>query len=140
MLAEAPLTLVVRPALELTDEAFARLCGENPELRLERTADGELQIMTPAGGATGGRNARLTERLVRWADGVGTGQAFDSSTGYTLPSTAIRSPDASWVTMERLDALAPDDRERFLPICPDFVVELSSPSDHRNALRAKMRE
>lgn len=96
--------------------------------------------MAPAGTESGGRNARLTMRLGVWAEVDGSGNHFDSSTGYVLPNGATRSPDASWIRRERWEALSPEDRRKFAPICPDFVVELMSPSDNREDVRKKMRE
>jgi Uma2 family endonuclease len=134
------LTLSFRPGLRLTDRAFGRLCAANPELRLERTSRGELEVMSPAGSESGGRNARLTQRLGNWADTDGTGVFFDSSAGFTLPNGAIRSPDASWIARDRWEALTLEQRAEFAPVCPDFVVELRSESDRRVKLRKKMRE
>lgn len=129
-----------RSGLRVSDRVFARLCRDNRDLRLERTARGELIVMPPAGTESGGQNAKATTRLGVWAEADGTGEYFDSSTGYTLPNGATRSPDASWITLERWNALSPEDRKKFAPICPDFVVELMSPSDTREEVRAKMRE
>lgn len=128
--------------LRVSDKVFWWLCGANPDLRLERTARGELIVMPPAGGETGSRNAKLTHRLGAWAEVDGTGEYFDSSTGYKLPNGATRSPDASWIVRGRWEALSPKDRRRFAPICPDFVAELTSPSDthRRDDVREKMRE
>jgi Uma2 family endonuclease len=134
-----PVKLNVR-ATQLTDEQFAQLCRENPELRLELTAQKELVIMSPTGAKTGLRNSRITYLLVAWADKDGTGFAFDSSTGFTLPSGAKRSPDASWVTRERWDALTEEQQEGFAPLCPDFVIELRSPTDFVQDLHVKMQE
>lgn len=119
---------------------FERLCALNGELRLERTAKGELIAMTPAGSESGMRNAGLSARLWNWAEADGTGIAFDSSAGFTLPNGAIRAPDASWIRKERWDALSAKQRRGFAPICPDFVVELCSPSDTFQAGAAKMVE
>ncbi len=126
--------------LEVDEDDFARLCATNRDLRLERTVQGELIVMTPAGSESGARNAKLTIRLGVWAESDGTGVVFDSSAGFTLPDGAIRSPDASWIRKERWDALTAEQRRRFAPICPDFVVELCSPSDDREAVAAKLRE
>jgi Uma2 family endonuclease len=133
-------TLKFAPSAPLTDRLFLRLCSANPELRLERTAQGELVIMPPAGTETGGRNSPLTAQLYIWAKASGLGKSFDSSTGFTLPNGAVRSPDASWVTQDRWDALTPEERTRFAPLCPDFVVELRSETDPLRDVRAKMRE
>lgn len=134
--------LAVPPGIRLhvSNEDFERLCRQNPDLRLERTARGELIIMAPAGTGSGGRNAKLTTRLGVWTEADGTGEHFDSSTGYTLPDGATRSPDASWIRKERWNALTSEQKERFAPICPDFAVELCSPSDDREVVRQKMRE
>ena len=134
------LLLHLRPALELDQGQFAVLARQNPELRMERTAEGDVLIMAPTGGETGWRNAGVTAQLWTWAMSDGSGVAFDSSTGFILPNGAIRSPDAAWVRGERLRPLSSEHRERFLPICPDFVIELRSPSDALSATRAKLTE
>jgi Uma2 family endonuclease len=136
----AQLTLKFRPGLRLTDRAFEKLCAANPDLRLERTSRGELVVMSPAGSKSGRRNAKLTQRLGNWADADGTGEFFDSSAGFTLPNTAIRGPDASWMPRKSWEALPEEDRERFSHVCPDFVAELRSRSDEKKKLRDKMRE
>lgn len=132
------LILNLSPTIELTDEQFFQLCQNNRDLRLERTAEGELIIMPPTGWESGNRNSRLTQRLGNWADADGTGLAFDSSTGFKLPNGANRSPDASWVSRERLEALNPDPA-RFLPLAPDFAVELRSASDSLKTVQQKCR-
>jgi Uma2 family endonuclease len=136
----APARLQFGPRAPLTDRLFLRLCRANPDLRLERTATGELIIMPPAGSGSGGRNLKVAQQLANWVDASGQGVAFDSSAGFTLPNGAIRSPDASWVARDRWDALTPDEQEGFAPLCPDFVVELRSPTDRLPDLRDKMRE
>lgn len=127
-------------AFHLTDERFALLCRENPDLRLELTAQRELLIMPPTGSKTGLRNSRLTHRLATWAEADGTGLVFDSSTGFTLPNGAKRSPDASWLRRERWDALTEAQQNGFAPVCPDFVAELRSPQDRVSLLQEKMQE
>lgn len=124
----------------VTDEDFFELCAKNQDLRMERTAGGNVIIMPPTGGTTGIRNADLTGQLWTWNEQAQTGICFDSSTGFRLPNSAIRSPDASWVPQERWDALSQEQRERFAPLCPDFVVELKSFSDELEPLQAKMQE
>ncbi|MBI3796237.1 MAG: Uma2 family endonuclease [Deltaproteobacteria bacterium] len=124
----------------LTKEQFALLCQENRERRFELTAQQELVIMAPAGSETGLRNSRLAVRFGTWAEADGTGLAFDSSAGFTLPNGAIRSPDASWIRQERWNALTKAQRMGFAPICPDFVVELRSPTDRLADLQDKMQE
>ena len=135
-----PLVLRLSPLIELTEEQFAQFCGLNPELHIERTATGELEIMSPTKGPTGNRNAKITTQLEIWTERDGTGLSFDSSMGYTLPNDAVREPDASWVSKSRLAALSPQDRARFIPLCPDFVFELRSDSDRLADLQAKMQE
>lgn len=127
-------------AFHLTDERFALLCRENPELRLELSAQRELLILPPTGSKTGLRNSRLTFRLATWAETDRTGLVFDSSTGFTLPNGAKRSPDASWLRRERWDALTEAQQNGFAPVCPDFVAELRSPQDRLSVLQEKMRE
>jgi Uma2 family endonuclease len=122
------------------DAALLAFCAAHPEWVVERTAARELVLMTPAGGETGRRNALITAALTVWAEAEESGIAFDSSTGFRLPNSAIRSPDAAWVRRERLRALTPEQTRQFLPLCPDFVVELRSPSDDLATLQAKMEE
>lgn len=127
--------------LYVSPAGFQRLCAANPELRLERTAQGVIEAMPPAFGGTGARNAGLTAQVVVWSWNDGTGTAFDSSAGFTLPNGAVRSPDASWIRNERWNALTREQRdESFTPICPDFVVELRPRTDRMKKLRMKMRE
>jgi len=133
-------TLNLDPIVQLTDDAFYALCRANPEIKLERSESGELIIMPPTGGESGRQNRRLTQRLGIWTDEDGTGEAFDSSTMFQLPSGAYRSPDAAWVRLERWEALSIKQREVFPPICPDFVVELRSSSDSLKVLQDKMQE
>ncbi len=135
-----PLVLRVRPAIEMTPDQFFEFCRINRDLRIERTANGDLLIMSPTGGETGARNALLVGQLALWSSRDGTGVAFESSTGFTLPNGATRSPDASWVRHDRLANLTTEQRRKFLPLCPDFAVELLSPSDDRTAIEEKMTE
>jgi Uma2 family endonuclease len=124
----------------MSDDEFFEFCRVNRELRIERTAEGDLIIMSPTGGETGNRNFNLTARFGIWVDGDGRGIGFDSSTGFTLPNGAKRSPDLSWVQRARWDALTAAQRAKFPPLCPDFVVELRSPSDDLETLQDKMKE
>ena len=133
------LALDVR-GLRLKDDEFIRLCRDNPDLRFELTADGELIVMSPTGSETGRRNSRIHLRLAQWAELDGTGVCFDSSAGFTLLGGAKRSPDASWALRERWDRLTAQEQEGLAPLCPDFVVELRSPSDRLNDIEDKMRE
>jgi Uma2 family endonuclease len=134
-----PFKLNIR-SISLTDEQFLRLCQENPELRIELTAQGELVIMPPTGSKTGLRNNELSYALTAWAKADGTGVAFDSSTLFALPNGARRSPDASWVRRERWNMLTEDQQEGPAPLCPDFVVELRSRTDRLTILHEKMQE
>lgn len=138
--ADARLVLRLRPVLELSDDQFFALAQLNRELRMERTAEGEVILMAPAGGEAGARNAGVTAQLWVWATRDRSGRAFDSSTGFILPNGATRSPDAAWVARERLAALTAEQRQKFLPLCPDFAIELRSPSDSLRVVQEKMRE
>ena len=133
-------TLTLPDTLKLTDEQFFELCQNNRDYQFERTASKELLIMPPTGSDTGRRNFELIVQLGLWNKSHNLGVAFDSSTGFKLPNGADRSPDASWVKKERWEALTPEQQARFAPLCPDFVVELCSPSDSIEKVRAKMRE
>lgn len=134
------LRLRLPTAARLSDEAFFEFCRLNRDLHIERTAEGDVLIMTPAGGSTSRRNVKLVVRLEMWSELDGTGQVFDSSGGFILPDGAIFSPDVAWVQTERLAGLTAEQKERFLPLCPDFVMELRSPSDALPVLRAKMEQ
>lgn len=135
-----PVLLHLAPAIQLTDEQFFEFCQINRELRIERTAEGDVLIMPPAGWETGKRNADLTSALWVWAKRDGSGMVSDSSAGFILPNGAVRSPDAAWVKRARLAALTPEQKKKFLPMCPDFVIELRSPTDHLATVKAKMQE
>ena len=130
----------LNPDTQLTDRQFQQICQDNRNLNFERSAQGDLIIMPPTGGSTGNRNAGLTAKLWIWNETTKLGIAFDSSTGFKLPNGADRSPDVAWVTIDRWNALSVDEQNRFIPLCPDFVVELMSPSDSRSMLQAKMQE
>ena len=138
---DAPHSVMVNiQSVQLTDEQFYRLCNDNPDLRFELTARRELVIMSPTGSRTGLRNSKINQRLANWAEEDGTGVSFDSSTGFTLPNGAKRSPDAAWVRRESWEALTEEQQEKFAPLCPDFVVELRSPDDSLSTLQEKMEE
>jgi len=128
------------PSLQLANEQFFDFCQVNRELRIERTASGDYEIMAPTGGQTSCRNSRLTMLLTIWAEQEGSGVVFDSMGGFILPNGAMRSPDASWVKRERLVKLTPEQKQGFLPLCPDFIIELRSPSDSIKSLQDKMQE
>lgn len=135
-----PVVLHTEPALKIGEEQFFEFCQINRDLRIERTAEGDLEIMPPTGGETGNRNFRISLQLGVWMERDGTGVAFDSSTGFRLPNGATRSPDAAWVRREKLAELTAEQKQKFLPLCPDFVVELRSPTDSLPLLQDKMRE
>ncbi|PSB09747.1 hypothetical protein C7B61_08705 [filamentous cyanobacterium CCP1] len=133
-------TLDLGSVVQLTDEQFFQLCQIHQDYRFERTTKGELVIMSPTGGETSSRNASLTAQLWVWNAQARLGKVFDSSGGFKLPNGADRSPDAAWVKQERWEALTPEQRQKFPPLCPDFVVELRSPSDSLKPIREKMQE
>jgi Uma2 family endonuclease len=139
-LGDPPLVLQLQPTLQLSDEQFFELAQLNRDLRMERTARGELILALPTGGKTGERNSEITMQLALWAKRDGRGITFDSSTGFKLPNGAVRSPDASWVAKARLAELSDEQKQKFPPLCPDFVIELRSPTDRLSVLREKMQE
>ena len=134
------LRIRLQPALCLADDHFYEFCRFNRELRIERDTEGEVTIMGPAGWESARKNAEITSQLQAWTRQDGTGTAADSSAGYLLPNGAVRSPDASWVSNTRLASVTAEQRSRFLPLCPDFVVELRFPADRLPALQDKMAE
>ncbi len=128
------------PQMRITDQQFLDLCQANQDLRIERTAEGQVIVMPPAFAETGNRNSRIIQQLTNWSDQAGTGEVFDSSSGFTLPNGAIRSPDAAWIRGERWNQLSQAQKAAFSPICPDFVVELRSASDTLVSVQDKMQE
>lgn len=134
------ITLNLEPVIHLTDEQFYQLCQANRDVRFERTAEGELIVMPPTGGETGDRNSEMNFQLRAWNKQTRLGKVFDSSTGFKLPDSADRSPDAAWVRLERWEALTPEQRQKFPPLAPDFVIELRSATDELKPLQAKMQE
>jgi Uma2 family endonuclease len=128
------------PQVGLDDDLFFAICQANRDYRIERNARGDIQIMPPTGGLTGKRNSDLLIDLGNWARRDGRGLVFDSSTGFNLPNGATRSPDVAWVRRERIEALSAAERRGFLPLAPDLVIELASPTDAISELVAKMRE
>ena len=134
-----PLHSPLELTLELTDEQFFQLCTDNRDLRFERTASGGLIIMPPTGSETGRRNSDLNFQLKAWSRQNNLGVVFDSSTGFKLPDGSDISPDAAWVRRDRWDALTAEEKKKFAPICPDFVVELRSTTDSLEKLRAKIK-
>ncbi len=126
--------------VDLTEEQFYHLCQENQDWKLERTAKGELVIMSPVGGRSGNKEADLISKLWIWNQQAKLGVVFSSSTIFFLPKGGDRSPDVAWIRLDRWDALSPEKQETFPPICPDFVIELRSRTDAIAPLRAKMAE
>ncbi|NJL39933.1 MAG: Uma2 family endonuclease [Leptolyngbyaceae cyanobacterium SM1_4_3] len=120
-----PLTVNLPAIAPMTHEQFYEFCQANRDLRIERTADGEVIIMPPAFSDTGNRNFNLAVQLGIWTERDGTGLGFDSNTGFTLPNGATHSPDASWIRLERWNALSNQQKASFAPICPDFVIEFA---------------
>ncbi len=136
-----PIVINVAPLIDgMSDDDFLEFCHLNRELRIERTKEGNIIIMPPTSSETGNRNFNLTVSFGIWARQDGTGKGFDSSTGFQLPNGAKRSPDLAWVRNERWEALSAEERKRFAPLCPDFVVELRSTYDSLAALEEKMKE
>ncbi len=132
--------LQISPVISLNEDRFFDFCQLNSHLRIERTSTGELIIMSPAGSEMGNRNAKLIQQLANWTDRDGTGIEFDSSAGFILSNGATRSPDASWIKLSRWNALSDEQKTKFAPICPNFVVEVRSPSDSLELLKDKMQE
>ncbi|MEB3191615.1 MAG: Uma2 family endonuclease [Snowella sp.] len=132
--------LKLEPAIALSESQFFSLCQQNPDLKFERSYQGELIIMPPTGGETGRKNATLIARLVMWNETYNLGVVFDSSSCFRLPNGSDRSPDLSWLKKERWDSLTPEQQRKFPPLCPDFVLELLSPSDNLSFTQAKMQE
>jgi Uma2 family endonuclease len=126
--------------MPMTEEQFYEFCLANRDLRIERTASGEVIVMPPAFSDTGNRNFNIAVQLWNWTERDGTGLGFDSSAGFTLPNGATRSPDAAWIKLDRWNALTEKRKASFAPICPDFVIELRSASDTVSSLQAKMEE
>jgi Uma2 family endonuclease len=135
-----PVVLKLTPVINLTDDQLFELCQLNGDWRIEYTAQGELIVMPPTGGETSNRNAEITFQVQSWARQDQTGVAFDSSGGFKLPNGATRSPDAAWVRRSRLTGLTKEQKQKFLPLCPDFAIELRSPTDNLRAVLDKMQE
>ncbi|MFN6561876.1 MAG: Uma2 family endonuclease [Nostoc sp. ChiSLP01] len=134
------LTINFAPVIQITDEQFFQLCQINELIRFERNADGTIVIMPLVGGLTSIRNANLTAQLANWNRDESLGIAFGSSTGFTLPNGAVRSPDLSWLKRDIWDNFTQEQKEKFAPVCPDFVLELRSDSDCLQRLQNKMQE
>ena len=135
-----PLTVNFPSLVQMTNEQFYEFCQANGDLRIERTANGEVIIMPPAFSDTGNRNFNIAAQLGYWTEQDGTGIGFDSSAGFTLPNGAMRSPDASWIELERWNALTDAQKASFAPICPSFLIELRSSSERLIKLQEKIQE
>lgn len=130
----------LKPIIDLTDDQFYQLCRINPDVNFERNANGKIIIMSPSGGETGNSNFEIGLDIGIWNRQAKLGVCFDSSTGFRLPNGATRAPDVAWIAQERWDALTPEQKEKFPPIAPDFVLELMSPSDTLRETQAKLQE
>jgi Uma2 family endonuclease len=135
-----PIDLSSLIPMKMSNQQFYEFCRTNPELRIERNANGEIIVMPPAFSDTGNRNSKVSGQLFVWSEADGTGESFDSSAGFTLPNGATRSPDAAWILAKRWNTLSPEQQASFAPIAPDFVVELRSSSDTLASLKEKMEE
>jgi Uma2 family endonuclease len=127
-------------ALDWTEDEFFQFCQVNRDLRIERSARGEIIVMSPAGGYPGYQSGEVFRQFSAWAIRDKTGMAFDSSTGFRLPNGGMRAPDAAWVKLSRLKKLSRKEKEQFIPLCPDFVIEVASAPDAPSSLREKMDE
>lgn len=132
--------LVLRPPRPLNDDQLLQFCAANDSLRIERNPAGELIVMTPAGGKTGNRELYAGRELDLWVERQRDGIAFGSNTGFSLPDGSVRAPDAAWLSLEKWDRLSEEEKGKFLPFCPDFVIEVRSPSDLISDLEAKMSD
>ncbi|MBD1836020.1 Uma2 family endonuclease [Cyanobacteria bacterium FACHB-472] len=136
----SPLVVRIPPSMQMTDDDFFEFCQVNRDLRIERNKFGELVIMPPTGSETGNREGNIFGQLWVWSEQDGTGITFSPSAGFKLSTGAERSPDESWIRLERRNTLSAEQKQRFAPICPDFVVELRSHSDNLKPLLEKMLE
>jgi Uma2 family endonuclease len=134
------ITINLNPIIQLNDEQFYQLCQTNPDVKFERNAQGEIVVMPPTGGETGKRNVEIAADFVLWNRQTKLGVVFDSSTCFKLPNGADRSPDVAWIRQDRWDTLTTEEKEKFPPIAPDFVLELMSPTDNLKDVQVKMRE
>ena len=137
MIETIDLSAIVNP---ITDEQFAQLCARNRDTKFELTSKGELIVMSPTGSESGRQNADLLTQISIWNRQTKLGVVFDSSTGFTLPNSAKRSPDVSWIEISRWRELSRTQQRKFAPIAPDFVIELMSPNDHLSDIQSKMQE
>ena len=138
-LSDSILPLTLRPAVRLSDEDLLRLSLDNHPYKLERTAQGEITVMTPVGGIGGTQETYVASQLFLWAEDTGRGIAFGSNTGFNLPDGSCLAPDAAWLSLPRWRALTPEEQAGYPPLCPEFVIEIRSRSDARPTLEAKMQ-
>jgi Uma2 family endonuclease len=136
----ATISIQLAPVVSMTQDQFFEFCQLNADKRFERTAEGELIIMPPSGGDAGFQDTELCIQLGNWAKAVGRGKVMGPSGGFILPNGVNRSPDASWLSPEQMSVLTPEDRKKFLPVCPFFLIEVRSPSDALKKLQEKMDE
>lgn len=129
-----------RPDTPMSDEEFMRFCAANESMRFEREANGEILVMSPGGFSTSVINLQIAGLLRQWAEADGRGVATGPDGGYILPDGSVRSPDAAWVSLQKVKLLSEEQKARFPPVCPDFVVELRSPSDKLPNLQSKMEQ
>lgn len=149
LIENSPMLYEYSPVLDLdfgnlfrqpNDDEFFDFCRRNKSMRIEMDKNGEITIMPPTGSETGKKNFKLTGKFAVWVEKDGTGEGFDSSTGFRLPNGAKRSPDLSWMRLEKWNSISKTKRKKFAPVCPDFVVELRSETDSLSKLQAKMEE
>ena len=139
-LTEIDLPIRLLPENPMSDEEFMRFCAANEPMRIEREPNGEILVMTPANSKTSKMNLRIGRLLDEWAETDGRGVAFDSSGGFTLPDTSMRNPDAAWMLNSRWSAMSDEEQSSFAPACPDFIIELRSPTDRLPHLKVKMEK
>jgi Uma2 family endonuclease len=134
-----PLPIVLRPPSPLSDDELIAFSRKNKPYRIEKNSKGEITIMTPVGTEGGKRELRVAAQLMLWADQEGSGEANGPNAGWNLPDGSTLSPDASWIALDRIAGFSADERELFLPVCPDFIIEVRSKSDSLTILSAKMQ-
>ena len=135
-----PMVLQMQPNIIMTDDNFYDFCQLNRDFRIERNQIGDLLIMSPTGSETEERNFDLIVQLGVWTKQNRTGVGFGSSGGFTLPNGAVRSPDAAWINRAKWEAIPAEQRKKFAPICPEFIIELRSETDNLKILQEKMQE
>jgi Uma2 family endonuclease len=137
---EIELPVRLRFERPMTDDELMRFCADNDVLRVEREPNGEILVMTPSGSRTSRINGQITYFLTAWTEQDGRGVAFDSNGGFSLPDGSVRAADAAWVALPRWNALSATQQAGYAPLCPDFIIELRSPSDKLPELHAKMEQ